>query len=360
MTTYGANVDCDDGSADVYPGAPDVCDAYLDNDCDGQTDPLEADDDGDGDSECGGDCDDANAALSVADVDGDGSTTCDVTPDCDDNDGDYFPGATEVCSDPDFDCDGTTEACLTCDDALAADPTRAGADGVYSIDPDGVGTGDPAFDAWCDMTTDGGGWTAIMRSSDDGVDNANLVTTYAAFYGTNVGTASTGAYRVAGKHWKTLAGNGDTADEIMVTHTLVESSNGLACAPFSYILTGSTNTITVPPSGSATYVYTGADPSSVVNGSVNSTGVQVALFSALDDGPQASGCVTAYNTAPWFYVAGYCGNLFPTVDSIYPSPLPTVRNSRVEASDVTASCSSAPSVTSTLWYDEAELTIYMR
>jgi len=34
------------------------------------------------------------------------------------------------------------------------------ADGVYTIDPDGSG-GDDSFDCFCDMTTDGGGWTLV-------------------------------------------------------------------------------------------------------------------------------------------------------------------------------------------------------
>lgn len=34
-------------------------------------------------------------------------------------------------------------------------------DGVYAVDPDGDGT---ATDVWCDMTTDGGGWTLVSQN----------------------------------------------------------------------------------------------------------------------------------------------------------------------------------------------------
>ncbi len=38
---------------------------------------------------------------------------------------------------------------------------HGGSDGLYWVDIDGVGSGEPAFEAWCDMSTDGGGWMLV-------------------------------------------------------------------------------------------------------------------------------------------------------------------------------------------------------
>ena len=64
--SYCVTVDCEDTTASVYPGAPQVCDG-INNDC---TDPEwpslpdhERDDDGDGFSECAGDCDDTDLSI---------------------------------------------------------------------------------------------------------------------------------------------------------------------------------------------------------------------------------------------------------------------------------------------------------
>ncbi|MFT5583896.1 MAG: hypothetical protein ACI9VR_001480 [Cognaticolwellia sp.] len=161
-TTDGA--DCDDTNASIYPGATEVVADGVDQDCDG-VDTCYADADGDGyttgtvkgtDLSCAGlgesntltatDCEDADATINPGateltgdgvdqncdglescyrDSDGDGARGTDTisdtelscsgagrasataTADCNDADGDIFPGATEGLGDgTDQDCDG--------------------------------------------------------------------------------------------------------------------------------------------------------------------------------------------------------------------------------------------------------------
>ncbi len=189
----GNSEDCDDEEATANPGRTEDCDE-IDNDCDGEVDEgvtqswyLDYDGDGYGDDARSATACEAPTSSYIADG-----------GDCDESDPAIHPGAAEGCDDIDHDCDGDIDndadgdtwsdiACGgdDCDDANASVYPEVGlgcplgttcldvqdngydvGDGTYTIDPDGYATGLDPFDVTCDMTTDGGGWTAIPYADD--------------------------------------------------------------------------------------------------------------------------------------------------------------------------------------------------
>ncbi len=218
--------DCNDSDGAVYPGATEVCDS-VDNDCNGSTDEgvtttyyVDADGDGvggatqteactlpSGHATSSGDCDDTEAAAVPgaaetcdgidnncdgstdegvtttwyldADNDGFGTTALEactqpsgyatVDGDCLDSEGATYPGASETCDGIDNDCDGqidndilgsdTSCPVSSCLALLTAEPTATS--GVYHLDA----TGSDPLQTWCDMTTDGGGWTLAFTKN---------------------------------------------------------------------------------------------------------------------------------------------------------------------------------------------------
>ena len=140
----------DDGADGDRDGIPDACDACL-----GGDDALDGDEDGVADS-----CD--PCPLDRPD-DSDNDGTCDSN--------DLCPGSDDS---QDQDSDGIPDGCDECPGGLCpascatilADDPSAG-DGIYTLDLDDAG-GEQPFDVYCDMSTDGGGWTRVFYEDTSG------------------------------------------------------------------------------------------------------------------------------------------------------------------------------------------------
>ena len=188
------DTDCDDADAAVHPAATETCNG-VDDDCDGLTDDDDAhdggtvyfqDDDGDGYG-------DAMTPSSAMCEQPSGYVEDDT--DCDDTDTAVNPSATEACNGSDDDCDGdvdegvigTGSACaaISCAEVLLDDSSAT--DGSYYLE----GTASGVFTAYCDMSSDGGGWTligsvvneALVTGSHDRNWNSTAVWTDSSTFG---------------------------------------------------------------------------------------------------------------------------------------------------------------------------------
>ncbi|MEQ1567693.1 MAG: MopE-related protein [Myxococcota bacterium] len=175
--------DCDDAVAATFPGAPEVCDG-IDQDCDAEIDDgvtltLHVDGDGDGFG-------DPVATVAACGVEP-GAVLDDT--DCDDDDEDVYPGATEVADLLDQDCDGVADDGVDSDGDGLDDPTERD---VYFTDPHDADTDDDLLSDGDEVLvhhtaplladTDGGtipDGTEVLAGTDplDPSDDATLVDT---------------------------------------------------------------------------------------------------------------------------------------------------------------------------------------
>ena len=130
------------------------------------------------------DCEDNSDCTD--DICDDRTNTCNNTPNdsaCDDGEN----GTVDRCSESTKMCANTVV--MDCDDLLQTSPETPS--GVHYIDPDGAG-GNAAYQAYCDMTTRGGGWTLVAKilgpgASQGGASSAH-VWEYNSVHWTTVGS----------------------------------------------------------------------------------------------------------------------------------------------------------------------------
>jgi len=194
-------IDCDDGNADVNPGASEICGDGADNDCNGAVDDADVDDDGIIDEACGGaDCDDLDPEAYPGrsescdgadndcdgeiddgfDADNDGWTSC--AGDCDNTDPRINPDAAEECNGLDDDCDCLDTPVDTNDDGVLCGPGDRDVDEDFDLDEDGFistegfcadlygPTGEAAASGDCD-DSDAETRPGAHEDSSDGFDN---------------------------------------------------------------------------------------------------------------------------------------------------------------------------------------------
>ena len=209
--------------------------------------------------------------------------------DCDDSDGDVYPGAEEVCDGVDRDCDGDLEdGCASCADILAAGLSSGS--GEYPIYP---GQGHERFVVDCEMELDGGGWTLVQRTTDSWVDSKELRTDYRSFRDQTVGEPSA-AFRLAGAHWPEVAAQGQVIVDILPrTDDRAPCEDSLRYRADGFELFA-------PTDGPA--VLDTVDQSVPIFAS--------AELSTTDAGP-ATGCVNDADAVPWFLDS--CCSTCPTI-----------------------------------------------
>ena len=149
------------GHSPAWQQVENLCDG-KDNDCNGLADDLVPDFDQDGINDCLDDDDDNDGDPDLSD--------------CAPENPNIGHGQSEVCfNNVDDDCNqGTPDVCVlgSCRTLHATNPNLSS--GLYTVDPDGNGSMG-SVQVYCDMSTDGGGWTLVYRGTNTAGTNESPV-----------------------------------------------------------------------------------------------------------------------------------------------------------------------------------------
>ena len=221
--------DCDDADASVNPAAAEDCATAWDDDCDGETNELDAANCSPCYQDRDGDLYGADSVGCLCETDG----SCSMTPgDCDDLNAGVHPGASEICEDGwDNDCDGGSGPCEPTWQSLTTMVVYTGQSFEREAGACVAGAGDVNGDGFDELVVgapgrDGGAYLVLGSATPASGDLASEIRFTGAVGGEEAGVSVAGAGDV----------NADGFDDVIVGAS--DGSGGVNDSGAAYLVLG--------------------------------------------------------------------------------------------------------------------------